>query len=365
MNAMVTWFARNPIAANLLMAMIFLGGVMSATSIKEEVFPDTDTGVISITVPFPGAAPQEVEEGICVKVEEAIQDLEGIEKITSTAAEGVGSIAVELEDDQDPRDSLDDIKSRVDAIETFPEEAEKPVVQEVVFKRHVVNIAIYGDATEMALRRLADRLREELLAQTLVTQAELASARPYEISIEVSEFALRRHGISFDQVATAVGRGSLDLPGGSLQTDEGDLLIRTKGQRYRGDEFSSIPIITRTDGTRLTVGDVARVVDGFADQDQSARFNEQPAVQIQVYRSGDQSATDIGAAVRRFCIEAESRVPEGIRLSPWQDNSRILKSRLDLLKRNGLYGLLLVFAVLALFLRLRLALWISKTSRSP
>ncbi len=359
MGGPISWFARNPIAANLLMAMILFGGVISLLGIAEEVFPETETGIISIVVPFPGAAPQEVEEGICVKIEEAIWDLEGIDTLRSSASEGVGRVSVELEDDADARRVLSDIEARIDALETLPEEAEEPVMQEVTFRRHVVNIAIYGDVSEMALRRTADRLRERLLAETLVTQATFASARPYEITVEVSESALRRHGITFDAIANAVGRSSLDLPGGSLRTDEGDILLRTKGQRYRGEEFAEIPILSRPDGTRLLVGDVARVIDGFADQDQSARFNDLPAVQIRVFRGGDQSATEIGRAVRRFVIEARAQLPDAIQLATWQDNSLMLKSRLDLLKRNGLYGLVLVFGVLALFLRMRLALWIS------
>ena len=359
MNALVTWFARNPIAANLLMVLIVFSGTMQLLGIREEVFPDTETGVISIQVPFPGAAPEEVEEGICVKVEEAIQSLEGVKKVTSVAAENAGSVSVELEDSADPRVVLDDVKSRIDAIETFPDEAEEPVVQEVIFRRHVVNIAIFGEASELTLRRLADRVREDLLAETMVTQADLASARPYEVTVELSEASLRRYGITFDQVSQAIGQSSLDLPGGSLTTREGDVLIRSIGQRYRGEEIATIPVVTRPDGSRLTIADLGTVIDGFADQDQSARFNDLPAVQIRVYRSGDQDATAIGEAVREFVLASASRVPEGIQLDTWQDQSVILKSRLDLLKKNAAYGLLLVFVVLTLFLRLRLALWIS------
>jgi len=359
LSGVVSWFARNPIAANLLMVMILVLGTVELLGMKEEVFPDTATGVISITVPFPGAAPEEVEEGICVKIEEAIQDLDGIDELTSVAAENLGSITVVLDEDQDARESLDDIKSRIDALETLPEAAEEPLVQELIFRRHVVNIAIYGDADEMALRRVSDRILEQLIAETEVSQAELTSARPYEVSIELSEESMRRYGLTFDQVSRAVAASSLDLPGGSIDAREGDILVRTVGQRYRGEEFAEIPVVARPDGTRLRVGDVARVVDGFAETDKLARFNDLPAVQIRVYRSGDQDATAISAEVERFVATAAARVPEGIRLAMWQDNAKLLKSRLDLLKRNAAYGLGLVFVVLALFLRLRLALWIS------
>ena len=359
MNSIVTWFARNPIAANLLMVLIVLSGAVQLAGIREEVFPETETGMISVSVLFPGAAPEEVEEGICVKIEEAIQDLEGIDKISSTSAENIGTVLIELADDKSARDALDDVKSRIDAIETFPEEAEEPVVQEMVFRRHVVNITLSGVASELTLRRLADRVLEDLLAETMVTQAELASARPYEITVEVSEASLRRYRLSFDQIAQSIAQSSLDLPGGSLSTREGDVLIRTMGQRYTGEEIAAIAAVTRPDGTRLTIGDIGTVIDGFRDQDQFARFNNDPAVQIRVFRSGDQSATGLGDEVRQFVENYASRLPEGIELATWQDQSRILASRLNLLKRNAAFGLVLVFLVLTLFLRLRLAVWIS------
>ena len=359
MKGALAWFAANGVAANLLMSVIIVGGLLTVTRIREEVFPEFSVEMISITVPYPGAAPEEVEEAICSRIEERIQSLAGIKRITSTASEAVGSITVEVLEGTDVREMLDDIKSRVDAIETFPEDAEKPIIQELEIRRQVVNVAISGDADEKTLKYLGEQVRDEIASLSAITQVELANARPYEISIEISEEALRRHDLSFDDVARAVRLWSLDLPGGSIKTEGGEILLRTKGQAYLGEEFANLVLLSRPDGTRLLLGDVANVVDGFAETDQSARFGGKPAVLVQVFRVGKQSALDIAKTVREYVETAQHRMPEGIQLTTWQDDSRILKSRLALLLRNGSQGLLLVVAILTLFLRPSLAFWVS------
>jgi multidrug efflux pump subunit AcrB len=355
----IGWFARNRVAANLVMVVIMAGGLVSATTIKREVFPEFALDIITVAVPYLGAAPEEVEEGVCVRVEEAVQGLDGIERVTSTASEGVGTVVIELELGADARKVLDDVKSRVDAIDTFPEETEKPIVQELTNRQDVINLAVWGDADEVTLRHLAQRARDELAARPQISQVELTNSRPYEISIEVSENELRRHGLSFDTVARAVRRSSLDLPGGSVKTAGGEILLRTKGQAYRGREFADLVLLTRRDGTHLRLGDVATVVDGFADTDQRSRFNGKPAVLLQVFRTGDQGALEIGAEVKRYTEEARAWLPEGAQLTYWGDSTQTLQDRLDLLARNGRNGFLLVVAVLALFLRFRLAFWVS------
>jgi multidrug efflux pump subunit AcrB len=358
-NRAIGWFARNPVAANLLMIVIMAAGLVSATQVKLEVFPEFSLDIITVTVPYLGAAPEEVEEGVCVRVEEAIQGLDGIKRVTSTADEGMGTVVVELELGADRRKVLDDVKSRVDAIDTFPEETEKPIIQELTNRQDVINLAVWGDADEATLKRLGQRVRDELAAQPGISQVELTNARPYEISIEVSENVLRRHGLSFDFVARAVRRSSLDLPGGSVKTAGGEILLRTKGQAYRGREFEDLVLLTRADGTHLRLGDVATVVDGFADTDQGSRFNGKPAVLLQVFRTGDQGALEIGGRVKAYTEEARAWLPEGANLSYWGDSTQTLQDRLDLLARNGRNGFILVVAVLALFLRFRLAFWVS------
>ena len=359
MKGVIAWFADNGVAANLIMILIIVGGGVTLWGIKQEVFPEFSADVISVRVLYPGAAPEEVEEGVVVRIEEAIQDLEGIDKISSTAAENMGTVLVELIQGINTQKMLNDVKARVDAIDTFPIEAEEPVIEEAMIRRQVLEIAVSGDADERALKVLGERIREDLVALPGITQAELAAVRPYEISIEVSEEALRQYGLTFEQVARAIRQSSLDLPGGKIKTAGGEILLRTKAQAYRGREFEELPLLTLADGTRLAVGDVANVVDGFADTERWSRFNGQPAVLIQVFRVGNEGALEVAGEVEEYLEAARHTVPEGIELTVWQDQTRILKSRLDLMLRNGRNGFILVVLVLALFLKLRLAGWVS------
>ncbi len=358
MNSLIAWFARNSVVANLLMIVIVGAGLMTVGLVKKEVFPEISVDMVSVSVEYRGAAPEEVEDGVILRVEEAVQGLDGVDKMTSTANEGSGVVLVEVETGYDTREVLDDIKAAVDAIDTFPDETEKPVIKEITNRQQVINISISGDADELALKHIGERVRDDLLSQTDISQADLKSARPYEIAIEVSEEALRRHNLTFDFVANAVRRSSFDLPGGSVKTASGEILLRTEGQAYRGAEFERITLLTKPDGTRLALSDVARVVDGFEDTDQLARLDGKPAVLVQVFRIGDQSAIDIAAAVYAYIEDAQPRLPEGVTLTAWADQARILKGRMDLLVKNALSGLALVFLVLTLFLRLRLAFWV-------
>lgn len=358
MNRAIAWFATNSVAANLLLLLIAAGGLLTIPTIRQEVFPEISVDVITVAIPYPGAAPEEVEEGICVRVEEQLNGIDGIDRIHSTAREGVGQVTIELETNADVRRTLDSIKARVDAIDTFPEEAEKPVVQQLVVRQSVLSVAIAGDADEAVLKQLGQRVRDDLAAMPEITHVDLTLARPYEISIEVSEEQLRRHGLTFSEVADAVRRRSVDLPGGSIKSDAGEILLRTKGQAYRGEEFERLALLTRPDGTRLTLGDVARVVDGFQETDQSARFDGRPAVLVKVFRVGQQNALAVAAAVHEYVEKARASVPEGIELIVWDDSSEILRARLNTLLRNGRDGFILVIAVLALFLKLRVAFWV-------
>ncbi|MCG8606714.1 efflux RND transporter permease subunit [bacterium] len=358
MNRAITWFVENRVVANLLMVVIIAAGLISLSQITIEVFPEFDSDNVSVTVSYLGAAPEEVEEGVCIRIEEAIQDLEGIKKIRSTASEGAGRVLVEVKAGYDTRKLLDDIKARIDGINTFPEETEKPVIQEILLRFQVINVAISGNADERSLKLLGERVREDLLAIPEISQVDLSATRPYEISIEVAEEALRRYGLTFDEVAQAVRRTSLDLPGGSIRTSGGQISLRTKGQAYRGEEFDKLILRSFADGTRLRLGNVASIRDGFAETDQSARFDGEPCVLVQVFRVGDESALEVAAAVKKYVSEMQASMPEGIQLTTWQDDTLILRDRLNLLLRNGRAGFFLVFLCLALFLRLRLSWWV-------
>ena len=254
---------------------------------------------------------------------------------------------------------VDEVKNQVDAITTFPVETEKPIVRELIARNQVTDISISGNTDVFTLKAIAERVRDELSVLPEITQVDIVSAPPYEISIEVSETALRRHGMTFDQVADAVRRSSLDLPGGSVRTDGGEILLRTIGQAYRGNEYEDLVLWTQSDGSRLQLGDVATVVDGFAETDQQARFDRDTTVMVSVFRTGDQSALDIATAVHGYVERTQPQMPEGILLTIWQDQAEILSDRLTLMLRNGATGFALVFVVLALFLELRLAFWVS------
>ena len=322
------WFARNPVAANLLMASIVIGGLTGMDRVRGEAFPDVALDRLAIEMPYPGASPEEVETAVCVRIEEAVQGIEGIEEIVSTAYDGLCRVVVEVASHADARGVLDDVKTRVDAIETFPERAEEPIITEGRTQIRVVDIAVSGRADELTLKRLAEGVRDDLLGLPGITQVRFASVRPYEIAIEVSESALRRHGLTFDDVARAVRRSSIDLPGGSVQSESGEIRLRTVGQAYRGAEFEDLVLMARADGTRLHVGDVATVVDGFAETDQFGRLDGEPAVLLSVLRTGGQSDMEIARAVDDYLERKAATLPEGIRLTKWMNQADALSDRL-------------------------------------
>ncbi len=358
MKAILEQFARHGVAANLLMAMIVVGGFVSLGKIRTQVFPSFDTDLISITVPYLGAAPEEVEQAVCARVEERVQDLEFVDRVRSVAAEGIGTITLEVLAGVDLDRAVNEVAARVDAIDSFPAEVEKPIIQRIEPQHQVLSVAISGPLDELSLRRLGERARDDISALDGVSRVQLAGSRSYEIAIEVSERALLRHGLTFDQVAEAVRRSSVDLPGGTVKAASGEILLRTRGQAYRGDDFSKLLLLTEADGARLTVGDVATVVDGFAETEQSTRFDDQPAILVQVYRVGAQDVIDVADRVKAYVDEARSWLPAGVQMTAWQDETTVLRGRLDTLKRNALAGLVLVLVVLALFLEPRVAFWV-------
>ena len=356
---MIEWFARNSVAANLVMAFIVVSGLLAATNVREEAFPEMELDRIQVEVPYLGAAPEEVEQAVNVRIEEAIQGIDGIRRIRSTASEGMGTVMIELDLGADARRVVDEVKSNIDAIITFPSETEKPIIRELTSRQQIVDIAVSGDVDPFTLKQVAERVRDELTAIPEITQVDLVGAPLYEISIEVSEDDLRRHGLTFDRVAQAVRRSSLDLPGGSVRTERGEILLRTIGQAYRGAEFENLVLWTRADGSRLQLGDVATVVDGFEETDQYARFDVEPTMMVSVFATGDQSAIELAALATEYVAAAQARLPEGVSLTVWQDEAESLSNQLSLMLRSGFAGFAFVFLVLALFLELRLAFWVS------
>jgi len=351
------WFASNHVAANLLMVLIIVAGLMGLLSAKMEVFPELSLDMINVTVPYLGASPADVEEGVCLRVEEAIAGVEGVKRMTSSAAEGAGMTIVEVEEYADPTDVLDDIKAEIDTIITFPEETEKPIISEIKSRPKVISVVVYGDVPEKVLRQLADQIRDDLTVKQNISQVNIAGVRPYEISIEVPEENLRRYNLSFDQVTRAIRNSSLDTPAGSVKTSGGEILVRTKGQKYYGPEFEKIVVLTRNDGTIVRIGDIATVKDDFEEVDLHSKFNGKRAAFVQVSRIGEQDALDVAGTVKEYVQQKRDFLPEGVSLALWEDDTLILKARMNLLKRNAYIGLVLVFICLTLFLNVRLAFW--------
>ncbi len=357
-ESLIAWFASNSVAANLLMVVLLLGGAWTAFNIKKDIFPQIEIDMVTVSVTYRGAAPGEVEEGVCLKIEDAIENIEGIEQITCQAREGVGVVNAEIEKGYDVLEALDEIKLRVDGIATFPAETEKPVITRAQMEQEVLWVSVSGDVDEPTLKEFTRQMRDELVALPEVTRADIIGARAYEIGIEVSEHTLQQYDLTFDEVARAVRANSLDLPGGRLQTDGGDILLRTTGQAYAGREFEQIVVRTNPDGSQVTVGDLATVNDGFVETDRYSKFNENPAISIRVMGVGEQSVIDISAAVRTYIDQRQAGLPDGVSVGYWADSSYYLQTRLEMMNRNLISGAVLVFLLLALFLRLKLAFWV-------
>ena len=359
MKSIVAWFTENHVAANLLMAFLLIAGAITTITIKLEIFPEISMDRISITTEYIGASPAEVEEGIIKRIEENVAGLAGIKRIDSTAREGSGSVIIEVMKDWDLQTLLDEVKAEVDRITTFPKEAEKPVVQEITRRSQVINLVVYGDASETTLKELAENLKDEITNLPGITLAELSGVREAEIHIEISEKTLRSYDLTLGQVADIVRRASLDLPAGDVKTAAGEILIRTKGRRYYAADYRDIAIITRPDGSKVTLGQIATLKDGFEDVDLSTRFQGKPAAIVEVYRVADQNALTVANTVKDYISQTRNTLPKGIEIDFYQDRSKILKSRISLLLRNMGLGLLLVGILLGLFLNLRLAFWVT------
>lgn len=359
MHTAISWFVKNPVAANLMMVFLIVCGLLGGLLVNQEEFPNIDVRAVNITVPYLGAAPEEVEKAVCVRVEEAIDGLEGIKKIQSSATEGLCSVFAELVQDADDTVALNEIKSRVDGIISFPVETERPIVSKVSLTRRVVQIALFGNTDERTLKELARNMREDIAAIGSISQVSVGYTRPYEIAIEVSENALRRFGITLDQVSSAIRTASLDMPGGTIRTVDGEILIRTAGQAYNADQFGDVVVLTNSDGTRVTLRDIGTVNDGFEEGELIARYNNRPAVVINVSQVGSEDLIRIAEDTHEYLKKIEPTLPAGMSYDVWIDTSKELEERLDVLTTNAAGGLALVLVVLALFLKFKLAMWVA------
>ena len=359
MQRAVAWFAENHVAANLLMLFLLIAGAITCLTMKIEVFPEASLDRISVSMVYSGASPEEVEEGIIRRIEEGVAGLAGIKRIDSVALEGYGYVNIEVMKGWDLNTLLDDIKAEVDRISNFPEEAEEPVVREVIRRNNVIWIAVYGDAPEKTLKHLAEKIKDDITNLKGVTLANLLGVRKGEIHIEISEAVLCQYGLTLGRVAEAVRKTSLDLPAGRIKSTSGEILVRTKGRRYYAADYRNVAVVARSDGSLVTLGEIGQLNDGFEDVDLFARFQEKPAALIRVFRVADQNALSVVQQVKEYIEKIRPSLPAGIAIGYFGDDSKFLRSRLQLLLKNLLIGLLLVIILLGLMLNLRLAFWVT------
>ena len=359
MNASIRWFVNNPVAANLLMIIILIGGVFGAYGIGKEVFPSISVNYITVNMPYPGAGPKEVEEQIVVRIEEAIYNLEGIKSLSSEARKGRGSVTVEIDTNYEMTKMLNDIKSRVDAVTTFPRDAERPIVTEVVEREEVIRIALFGDAEERVLKEYGERIRDDLAALRDIDFVEVWGVRQPQVDIELSEIDMRRYGLSFDDVVSAIRRTSLNLPAGTIRADSGDIQVQTRGQAYYEEDFNRIAVTSRDDGTEITIGDVALVKDTFEERNSLTRFNGKTAIFLAISVGEDPDVMATTKAVKDYVATGGAFLPDELQMDTWRDFSVMFEGRLSLLTKNAIGGLILVFIILMLFLSPQLALWVA------
>ncbi len=357
-KGLIAWFARNPVAANLLMVLIIALGLLSVFTIKKDIMPSIDSHMIQIMQVYPGAAPSEVEKGIVLKIEEAVKDVDGIKRIESRAYDSAANIRIEAQHGVPIDTLLNEVKIQVDSIATFPEEAERPVISKVDWMAHAVQLQLFGDIDERSGKLLAEEMKQELLALPDVGRIEIHGVRESEIAIEVDESLLRKYGLTLGQVAQTVAAGSLDLPAGSIRAQSGDILLRTRGQAYDQTQFEQVMLLTWPDGTRLTLGDIATIRDGFVETDGYAVFDDAYTVALTAYAVGDQDIIKVADAVKGYMQRKAASLPEGVNLDYWADTTYYLDQRLSMMLRNLGLGAILVFITLGLFMELRIAFWV-------
>jgi len=358
LTGIIAWFTRNSVAANLLMIFIILAGFVSYQNINKKMFPEFNSNSIQVMVPHLGAAPEEVEQAVILKIEESLEDIEGIKRITAVANEGMGVVTIELQSGYSMAEKLDEVQMQVDSITTFPAQTEKPIITKQEFKGQVMWLSISGPMERRARQTMAQNIRDEVMALSSVNSAEIVGSRNYEISIEVSEEKLQQYQLTFDEITQAVRRSSVDMPGGTIKTTGGDILVRTQGQAYTGVEYANLVLRTESNGTRLVLSDVANVIDGFVEEQGFAIFDGEPTSSIMVQSTGDQNDLEIAAEVRKYVEQKNRNLPQGAKLNVWGDASYYLSARLDMMISNMLLGAFLVFLVLALFLRIKIAFWV-------
>ncbi|CAK8710612.1 Efflux RND transporter permease subunit [Candidatus Electrothrix gigas] len=357
MKNIIAAFAGNTVFANIVLLLIFVGGGLALSTMRRETFPQFSVDKISVSVPYPGADPEEVEEGIILKVEEALEGVEGIKQYTTSARENIGTALVDVQESSDISEVLDDVKSKIDAISTFPVDAEQPVVTEILMRNSVVLLSVSGDMGEKQLKSFAEQIQDEIRLLDGISQVETFGLRESEISIEISEEQLRRYNLSFAQVSEAVRRSSINLHGGTIRTQGEEIRVRTVGRKYTGADLADIVVLADPTGELVTLGRLAKIHDGFTEDPIISLVNGKPGAFIMVFKTDDEDAIQISDTVKKYLKKRQQQLPPDVHLETFNDNTEALRARMDLLTRNGVIGLALVFFLLWLFLDLRLSFW--------
>ena len=360
MEKIIRWFVENKVVSNLLMVLILVTGATTIPTLKMEVFPEIELNIINVTTVYPGAAPSDVEQAICIKIEERLQGLDGVKKITSTASESVGSVNVEIIQGEDINDMLDKIKAEIDAIDSFPESIEKPTCRKFAGSNPVISVAVHGKLQDNVLNELTENIKDEIDALPDITFTSIVADLETEIAIDIEESSLRKYNLTFQQISNSIKEWSLNIPSGSIETNDGEILIRSNSQGYSIYDFSKIPIITDTNGSIVFLGDISKIRDTFSDKfELDFLFNGDNANLITVFRVGNQNALDVSKAVKEYVERKNKQLPSSAKLTAWDDEARILSGRIETIVRNAQQGLILVIFVLALFLKPKLAFWVS------
>jgi len=357
-TGIIAWFARNSVAANLLMIFILVGGFLTINTINKQMFPQVKINWLSYVAPYPGAAPQEVEEGITIKIEEALETVQGLKRVITYSNRNSSNGWFEVELDYDPQVVLEEVKSAIDSISSFPDGMERITVEREKFRQEVMYISLYGDLTNGELKEIGRTVHNEIQELPYINTSELFSGLDYEISIEVSKDKLREYGLSFRDISNAVRNNSRNMSAGQIRAENGYINLRVENQAYRGHEFEQIPVVTLEDGTRILLGEVATIIDGFEEGLQYSKFNGKNSITIFIGAADNQSITDIASVVKKYIDEKSSVLPPGVKLETWVDMTYYLEGRLNMMVDNMKSGSVLVFLMLALFLRVRLAFWV-------
>jgi len=357
-KGLIAWFARNSVAANLLMIFILIGGLLTADTIRKQMFPQVKINWIEFSASYPGAAPQEVEEGITIKIEEALESVQGLDRVITYSGRNYSSGSFRVDEEYDPQVVLEEIKSQIDSIPSFPDGMERPKVERTKFRQEVMYISLYGDLSNVELKELGRKIHDEIQQLPFVNISEFYSGLNYEISIEVSKDKLREYGLSFNDIANAVRGNSRNISAGQIRAENGYINLRVENQAYRGYEFESIPVITLEDGTKIFLGEVANINDGFEEGQQYSKFNGKNSVTFFIGAAENQSITNVSKVVNKYVKDKADELPYNVKLDTWVDMTYYLQGRLDMMLNNMTTGAILVFLMLAMFLRFRLAFWV-------